>query len=276
MAGKKYGVIIYAKTPANYQAMSAAEKAKPGKAFETTLKKYAGKVEVLRRYWTSAFTHEASDVFVMECDDPLRDHDQLAFEPQPDSRCRLVVAAPTGVQLGAGGPGDLGHAPFDRGVDVFVARGEDERVGQQLGPGLIEGRKDRVAFGVGDQASTGEADDMGTRALDIVGPQPAIEREALGEGHQLRRGTTLETAVPQRFRCASAGVVVGRAHGRTGSTPARSRNFAANLAPVVVSSAITSRVSSPATVPSTPVMPDLSSADATTWAQPGGVRITTL
>jgi hypothetical protein len=74
MAGKKYGVIIPAKTPANYQAMSAAEKAKPGKAFEQTVKKYASKVDVLRRYWTSAFTHEASDVFVMECDDPMVMH----------------------------------------------------------------------------------------------------------------------------------------------------------------------------------------------------------
>lgn len=74
MAGKKYGVVIYAKTPANYQAMSAAEKAKPGKAFQQTLKKYAGKVDVVRRYWTSAFTHEASDVFVMECDDPMVMH----------------------------------------------------------------------------------------------------------------------------------------------------------------------------------------------------------
>lgn len=71
MAGRKYGVIIYAKTPPNYQALSAAEKAKPGKAFEQTLKKYGGKVDVVRRYWTSAFTHEASDVFVMECDDPM-------------------------------------------------------------------------------------------------------------------------------------------------------------------------------------------------------------
>lgn len=74
MAGRKYGVIMYARTPANLQAMSAAERAKPGKAFEQTLKKYAGKVDMLRRYWTSAFTAESSDVFIMECDDPTVMH----------------------------------------------------------------------------------------------------------------------------------------------------------------------------------------------------------
>ena len=81
MAGRKYGVVIYAKTPANFQGMSDAEKAKPGKAFEQTLKKYAGKVDALRRYWTSAFTHEASDVFIFECDDPA---DMHAFQEDLD------------------------------------------------------------------------------------------------------------------------------------------------------------------------------------------------
>jgi hypothetical protein len=81
MAGRKYGVIMYARTPANYQAMSAAERAKPGKAFETVLKQYAGKVDLLRRYWTSTFTTESSDVFVMECDDPAVMH---AFQEDLD------------------------------------------------------------------------------------------------------------------------------------------------------------------------------------------------
>jgi len=81
MAGRKYGAILYARTPANYQALSAADRAKPGRAFEQVLKQYAGKVDLLRRYWTSAFTHEASDVFVMECDDPMVMH---AFQEDLD------------------------------------------------------------------------------------------------------------------------------------------------------------------------------------------------
>ena len=81
MAGRKYGAIIYAKTPANYAAMSAAERAMPGKAFEQVLKQYAGKVDLLRRYWTSAFTSESTDVFVLECDDPAQMH---AFQEDLD------------------------------------------------------------------------------------------------------------------------------------------------------------------------------------------------
>lgn len=74
MAGRKYAVVVFAKTPGNYQAMSEAERAKAGKAFEQTGKKYAGKVDIVRRYWTGAFTHEASDIFIMEGDDPMDLH----------------------------------------------------------------------------------------------------------------------------------------------------------------------------------------------------------
>jgi hypothetical protein len=81
MPGRKYGAIVYAKTPPSYHGLSAAEQQKPGKALDQTLKKYAGKIDVVRRYWTSAFTHEASDVFIMECDDPMDLH---AFQEDLD------------------------------------------------------------------------------------------------------------------------------------------------------------------------------------------------
>lgn len=74
MAGRKYAVVVFAKTPETYHAMSDAEKAKPGKAVEATAKKYAGRVDILRRYWTGSFTHEASDIFVIEGDDPMDLH----------------------------------------------------------------------------------------------------------------------------------------------------------------------------------------------------------
>ena len=74
MAGRKYGVVLYARTPRTYAGLSDAEKAKPGKALEATLKKYAGKIDIVRRYWTSAFTHESSDIFVIEGDDPMDIH----------------------------------------------------------------------------------------------------------------------------------------------------------------------------------------------------------
>ena len=47
MAGKKYVVIVFAKTPDSYAGLSETEKAKPGKALEQTLKKHAGKVDIL-------------------------------------------------------------------------------------------------------------------------------------------------------------------------------------------------------------------------------------
>jgi hypothetical protein len=67
-------MIIYARTPPGFAGLSEAEKARPGRAFDQTLKKYAGKVDLIRRYWTSAFTHESSDIFIMECDDPMVAH----------------------------------------------------------------------------------------------------------------------------------------------------------------------------------------------------------
>lgn len=70
MAGRKYAAVSFAKTPPTYAGLPEADKAKAGKAFEQTLKKYAGKVDMVRRYWTGAFTHEASDIFIMEADDP--------------------------------------------------------------------------------------------------------------------------------------------------------------------------------------------------------------
>ena len=117
MAGRKYGVIIYARTPGNYQAMSAAERAKPGKAFEQVLKQYSGKVDLLRRYWTSAFTHESSDVFVMECDDPTVMH---AFQEDLDRA----------MARGGGDPTRFGatvHVTFGINPDAAPARSRARR-----------------------------------------------------------------------------------------------------------------------------------------------------
>ena len=69
MAGRKFGVVMMARSPEAFFALSAAEQAKPGKAFDQTLKKYAGKVDLLRRYWTRAFSADVTNVFIFECDD---------------------------------------------------------------------------------------------------------------------------------------------------------------------------------------------------------------
>jgi len=74
MAGRKFGVVILAQTSSEYHAMSSADQDIPGKAFEEVAGKYAGKVDVLRRYWTSGFTTDCSDVFILECDDLMDAH----------------------------------------------------------------------------------------------------------------------------------------------------------------------------------------------------------
>ncbi len=74
MAGKKFGVVVEAKVPGTYFALSSEEQALPGKVMEQLGLKYAGKVDILRRFWTSSFTTEVSDVFVLECDDLMDAH----------------------------------------------------------------------------------------------------------------------------------------------------------------------------------------------------------
>ena len=74
MPGRKYGAVIFAKTPPAYHAMSKAEQAKAGKAIEQALKAYAGKVDMVRHYWTSAFSSDVSDVVLLEADEPIDIH----------------------------------------------------------------------------------------------------------------------------------------------------------------------------------------------------------
>ncbi len=61
---------------------------------------------------------------------------------------------------------------------------------------------------------------------------------------------------------------------QAGSMPATAASRSATAAPPEASEATTRTVSSPATVPITPGNPLRSSAEPTTWAEPGGVRST--
>ena len=71
----------------------------------------------------------------------------------------LVVAAASGGQLGADLAGELGHAPFDGGVDVLVARREREGVVGEFGFDGVEGGEDgRDVLGHQDAAGPEHAD----------------------------------------------------------------------------------------------------------------------
>jgi hypothetical protein len=74
MAGKKFGVVVAVKVPASYHTLTEEEQAIPGNAMAKLAPKYSGKVDIVRRLWTSAFTAEVSDLFIVEADDMMDIH----------------------------------------------------------------------------------------------------------------------------------------------------------------------------------------------------------
>lgn len=108
MAGRKFGAVMAAKVPGSYFALPEAEREAPGKVMEQLMPKYAGKVDFVRRYWTSAFTAEVSDVFVMECDDLTELHNlnqeltQLMAQGGDPDRFGETVSIWVGVNPDAG------------------------------------------------------------------------------------------------------------------------------------------------------------------------------
>jgi len=92
MAGRKYATIVLAKTPATYHSMTAAEQAKPSKAMDQVMKKYAGKIDIVRRYWTSIASADVSDVFIVEGDSP---EDLHAFQEDLDRAFAKLGGDPT-------------------------------------------------------------------------------------------------------------------------------------------------------------------------------------
>ena len=98
MAGKKYGMVMAAKVPGSYHALPEDEQNLPGEVFEKVMANYGGKIEFVRRYWTSAFTADVSDVFVFECDDLMDAHNfnqdltkEMAKSGDPDRFGETVV-----------------------------------------------------------------------------------------------------------------------------------------------------------------------------------------
>lgn len=108
MAGRKYGVVMEASVSGAFHALPKAEQDIPGVIFGELMQKYAGKVEMVRRYWTGAFNADVTDVFVIEFDDPGDYYDmfqelttRMAESGDPD-RFGLTVATYFGVNPDAG------------------------------------------------------------------------------------------------------------------------------------------------------------------------------
>ena len=99
---------------------------------------------------------------VLQGDGQPGDLDELALAPQPQIGGDLVVAAAGGVQLGAGGAGELGHPALDGGVDVLVALDEAERVPGHLRLDLVERVQHGVDLAVVEQPGPRESADVRT------------------------------------------------------------------------------------------------------------------
>ena len=89
----------------------------------------------------------------------------------------LIVARARGVQLAADRPGELGHAPLDRHVDVFVGVLEGEHPERELGLGLFECFDQVVAVLDRDDPALGEHPDVRAGLLDVLRPQPPVEAQ---------------------------------------------------------------------------------------------------
>ena len=104
---------------------------------------------------------------------------------------------------------------------------EHERAVGELAFDAVERGEHLVALVVGEQADAGQHGDVRAGAREVVGREPPVERQALGEREQLVGGTVGEAAVPEGHarRALSAGtaLLARPTSPPTGPTGARSR-----------------------------------------------------
>ena len=122
----------------------------------------------------------------------------LAFEHaaqvEPHVGDDLVVAAATGVELGAGFTRDLGEPSLHSHVHVFVLVGGHEAAGLDLAPDGREAVLDGRQLGVGEHARTSEGAGVRRGALEVLGPETPVERQRAVERHERRRALAGEAS----------------------------------------------------------------------------------
>src|SRR5262249_9526480 len=101
-----------------------------------------------------------------------------------------------GVQLAADVAqlGDQGA--LDVRVDVFELDGELELAALDLAANLLQGLGDLLRLRPGQQADLREHAGVGLAGANVVGVQPAVETDRLGEGLDAVVGGGAETAAP--------------------------------------------------------------------------------
>ncbi len=200
---------------------------------------------------------------------------QLALAPQAQVGRDLVVAAARRVQLGAGGAGELGDPPLDRGVDVLVGGDERERVRWPA-----RARRSSRAASTASRSAASSSPTCGEPARRGRATRRCRRATAAGRTARLAvnaisasAGPPVEAAVPQR---ASRRAIACRSDARTRPSVAQVGG-AGELA--AVGARLRRRTSAcrhrrPCRAARRCAL--RSSAEATTWAQPGGVRTTTM
>jgi hypothetical protein len=105
----------------------------------------------------------------------------------------LVVARAAGVELAADGAGDLGEPALHRHVDVLVGRLIGERVALELSLDGIESGEDLLELRGVEDAGAEQGLRVGPRPLDVVGGEPAVERQRGVELPEGRIGWAFES-----------------------------------------------------------------------------------
>jgi hypothetical protein len=150
----------------------------------------------------------------LELGEPLVDVAQDVAQVESLVEGDLVVARPPRVQLAAHRARQLGEPALHVHVDVLELLAEGEAALGQLGLDAVEPGQQRLELRVRDQLGASQRARPGATALDVVGPEPAVEAERRGEGLRGRVGAGGEAPTPGLRHevaelAAGAGVAAG-------------------------------------------------------------------
>ena len=121
----------------------------------------------------------------LKCTDQIKrgpcDFDERVASEEPKRGRDLVVATARGVNLGAHVARQLGSAPFDRHMNIFIRTRAYEDAAVELRLNLIERGKDLFEFAFAQQSTSLQATNVGFGAHDVMVIQDVVERVTLGE-----------------------------------------------------------------------------------------------
>ncbi len=114
--------------------------------------------------------------------------------PKPQVGRNLVVATSRRVQLAADIAQSIDECLFDVHMDIFEFLPQGQVAAVQQLPDLAQRRLNLLALVATQETHVGEHSSMGNRTGDVVGVQPVVETNALGERLDASIGRPLEDA----------------------------------------------------------------------------------